>query len=217
MEIKILIADDHNISREGLKYLLENEHNMTVIGEAKNGREAVHLALECQPDIVIMDINMPELNGIEATRQIIAEAPQIKIVVLSMYSDRRYVSSMLKIGVSGYLLKNNAFEELVAAIHSVSKNQGYLSQKIAHVVMKDYSSGIIEKDESPLSLLTPREIEVLQLIAEGLSSQNISDKLCVSVKTISSNRRKLMDKLRTDSIAELTKIAIREGLISLDR
>ncbi len=216
MEIKILIADDHSISREGLRSLLEKENNMTVIAEAKNGREAVHLALELRPDIVIMDINMPELNGIEATRQIIAEAPQIKIIVLSMYSEKRYISNMLKVGASGYLLKNNAFEELVMAILAVSKNQGYLSQKIAHVVIKDYSNRITEDNESPLSCLTPREREILQLIAEGISSQDIADKLYVSVKTISSNRRQLMDKLNTNSIAELTKIAIREGLISLD-
>ncbi|MBT3807252.1 MAG: response regulator transcription factor [Desulfobacula sp.] len=216
MDIKILIADDHSIAREGLKALLEKEKNMVVVAEAKNGREAVRLAIEAKPDIIIMDINMPELNGIEATRQIIAETPQAKVIALSMYSDRRYISRMLKVGVAAYLLKNNASEELVTAIRAVLKNQGYLSHKVANVVIKDYSNRLGQCDESPLSRLTSREIEVLQLIAEGFSSGDIADRLCVSVKTISSNRRQLMDKLKTDSIAELTKISIREGLISLD-
>lgn len=216
MTIKILLADDHNITRQGLKALLEKEKNMVVVAEAENGREAVHLAIEHRPDIIIMDINMPELNGIEATRQIISEAPQIKIIALSMFSERRYVSKMLEVGVSGYLLKNNAFEELMTAIDAVLKNKGYLSQNIAHVVMKDYSNRLSKKDESQIFLLTNREREVLQLIAEGLNSQEIADKLFVSVKTISSNRRNLMDKLKTNSIAELTKIAIREGVIALD-
>ncbi len=216
MDIKILIADDHKITREGLKSLLEKEDNLTVVAEAENGREAVRLAHELKPDIVVMDINMPELNGIEATRQIIADDPHIKVIALSMFSERRYVTRMLKVGVSGYLLKSNAFDELVSAIHAISKGQGYLSNKIAHIVMKDYSARLGEDDQSPISLLSPREKEVLQLIAEGLSSQEIADKLFVSVKTISSNRRQLMEKLKTDSVAALTKIAIREGLISLD-
>ncbi len=216
MTIKILLADDHNITRQGLKALLEKENNMVVVAEAGNGREAVRLAHEHRPDIVIMDINMPELNGIEATRQIISDAPQIKIIALSMFSERRYVSKMIEVGVSGYLLKSNAFEELMTAINAVLKNKGYLSQNIAHVVMKDYSSRLSKEDESPIFLLTKREREVLQLIAEGLNSQEIGDKLFVSVKTIASNRRNLMDKLKTNSIAELTKIAIKEGVIALD-
>ena len=216
MTIKILLADDHKITRDGLKALLENQKNMTVVGEADNGRRAVRLAAELKPDVVVMDINMPELNGIEATRQIVAELPGTRIIALSMYSDKRYVVGMLKAGVSGYLLKNCAFDELVAAISSVMNSQNYMSQKIAGTVMKEYATILEASDSSPASLLSAREREVLQLIAEGMKTKDIADRIHVSVKTVETHRQQIMRKLNVTSIAELTKIALREGLTSLD-
>ena len=216
MMIKILLADDHKITRDGLKALLENQKNMTVVGEAENGRLAVRLAGELKPDVVVMDINMPELNGIEATRQIVAELPGTKIIALSMYSDKRYVVGMLKAGVSGYLLKNCAFDELVAAISAVMNNQNYMSQKIAGTVLKDYASILETSDSSPASQLSAREREVLQLIAEGMKTKDIADRIHVSIKTVETHRQQIMRKLNVTSVAELTKIALREGLTSLD-
>jgi two-component system response regulator NreC len=216
MDITILLADDHKITRDGLKALLENQKNMIVIGEAENGRQAVRLASELAPDVIVMDINMPELNGIEATRQIIAELPDTKIIALSMYSDKRYVVGMLKAGVSGYLLKNCAFDELVSAITAVVANQNYMSQKIADTVMKDYANILESNDASPASSLTAREREVLQLIAEGLKTKDIATRIHVSVKTVETHRQQVMRKLNANSVAELTKIALREGLTSLD-
>ncbi len=216
MTIRIILADDHKITRDGLKALLENQKNMTVVGEAENGRKAVRLAMELQPDVVVMDINMPELNGIEATRQIKAELPEAKIIALSMYSDKRYVVGMLKAGVSGYLLKNCAFDELVSAISAVVKNQNYMSPKIADTVMKGYANILESDDTSPASQLTAREREVLQLIAEGLKTKDIATRIHVSIKTVETHRQQMMRKLNAKSVAELTKIALREGLTSLD-
>lgn len=216
MTIQILLADDHKITRDGLKALLENQKNMAVIGEAENGRKAVRLALELKPDVIVMDINMPELNGIEATRQIKSELPEAKIIALSMYSDKRYVVGMLKAGVSGYLLKNCAFDELVSAISAVVNNQNYMSPKIADTVMKDYANILESSDTSPASLLTAREREVLQLIAEGLKTKDIATRIHVSIKTVETHRQQIMRKLNAKSVAELTKIALREGLTSLD-
>ena len=216
MTIQIILADDHKITRDGLKSLLESQKNMTVVGEAENGRKAVRLALKLQPDVIVMDINMPELNGIEATRQIKTELPETKIIALSMYSDKRYVVGMLKAGVSGYLLKNCAFDELVAAISAVVKNQNYMSPKIADTVMKDYANILESSDTSPAAQLTTREREVLQLIAEGLKTKDIATRIHVSIKTVETHRQQMMRKLNAKSVAELTKIALREGLTSLD-
>ncbi len=170
-----------------------------------------------KPDVIVMDINMPELNGIEASRQIKAELPDIKIIALSMHSDKRYVAGMLKAGVSGYLLKNCAFDELVAAINSVVQHQSYLSPAIADTVMKDYASILEGADQSIASLLSSREREVLQLIAEGMSTRDISERIHVSVKTVETHRQQIMRKLNAKSVAELTKIAVREGLTSLEK
>ena len=216
MDIKILLADDHKITRDGLKALLESQKNMIVIGEAENGRQAVRLASDLVPDVIVMDINMPELNGIEATRQIVAELPNTKIIALSMYSDKRYVVGMLKAGVSGYLLKNCAFDELVSAITAVVANQNYMSPKIADTVMKDYANILETNDSSPTALLTAREREVLQLIAEGMKTKDIATRIHVSVKTVETHRQQIMRKLNAKSVAELTKIALREGITSLD-
>lgn len=214
MTIKIILADDHKIVRQGLRTLLEQESDIEVIGEADDGRMAVRLARELSPQVIIMDVGMPDLNGIEATRQVQAESPGVKVIALSMHSDRRFVMNMLKAGASGYLLKDSAFEELATAIRMVLNNKIYLSTEIANVVVKDYLQG--GGDESVFSVLTPREREVLQLMAEGKSSRQIADQLNISIKTVETHRMQIMHKLQIFNVAELTKYAIREGLSSLD-
>nr|HID59598.1 response regulator transcription factor [Desulfobacterales bacterium] len=216
MKIRILLADDHKIMREGLRSLLEKESDLEVVAEAENGRRAVQLTLKFKPHIVIMDISMPDLNGIEATRQIIGELPDVKIICLSMHSDRRFVAGILKAGASGYLLKDCAFEELVYAVRTVVANRTYLSPAIADIVVEDYLRQLSRPDSSVSSVLTPREREVLQLLAEGWSTKQIASHLHVSFKTIETHRRQIMDKLGVHSIAELTKYAVREGLTSLE-
>jgi len=216
IKIRILLADDHKIMREGLRSLLEKESDLEVVAEAENGRRAVQLTLKFKPHIVIMDISMPDLNGIEATRQIIGELPDVKIICLSMHSDRRFVAGILKAGASGYLLKDCAFEELVYAVRTVVANRTYLSPAIADIVVEDYLRQLSRPDSSVSSVLTPREREVLQLLAEGWSTKQIASHLHVSFKTIETHRRQIMDKLGVHSIAELTKYAVREGLTSLE-
>jgi DNA-binding NarL/FixJ family response regulator len=214
--VKILLADDHQILRQGLRTLLEKEEGIQVVAEAPDGRTAVRLAKELAPDMVIMDIGMPDLNGIEATRQIAMEAPGVKIIGLSMFADRRFVVNMLKAGAAGYLLKDCAFEELGRAIWAVMANKIYLSPEIAHVVMQDLLFPAPAPEISVFSTLTAREREVLQLITEGNSTSKIADQLHVSVKTIETHRLQIMQKLNMHSVAELTKYAIREGLTSVE-
>jgi two-component system response regulator NreC len=214
MGIRILLADDHKIVRQGLRTLLEKEPDMAVVAEAENGRASVRLARELSPQVVIMDVGMPDLNGIEATRQLLAESPKIKVIALSMHSDRRFVVNMLKAGASGYLLKDSAFEELANAIRVVMANKTYLSPGVSDIVIKDYVQGP-KPDNSAFSILTAREREVLQLMAEGKSTKQIADRLHVSVKTVETHRQQIMSKLDMHSVAELTKYAIREGLSSL--
>lgn len=215
MTIRILLADDHKIMREGLRALLERDLDFQVEAEAENGVEAVQLARKLKPHIVIMDIGMPGLNGIEATRQVTAELPATKVIALSMHSDKRFVIEMLKAGVSGYLLKDSASEELASAIRTVLSGTPYLSPKITGVVLKDYLSALTKTEPSAFTLLTSREREVLQLIAEGRSTKEIAATLFVSVKTVETHRQQIMDKLNLRSVAELTKYAVREGLTSL--
>ncbi|MFQ5674326.1 MAG: response regulator [bacterium] len=217
MRLKILLADDHKIVRDGLHSLLKKEAGMEVIGEADNGRETVQLAREMEPDIIIMDISMPDLNGVEATRQIISNSPEAKIIALSMHSDKRFVKGILSAGAKGYLLKDSAFEELVDAIHTVVSGKFYLSSGIAGVVVKDYIGSKSAKNLLNSDLLSAREREVLQLIAEGKSTKEVAATLHVSVKTIETHRQKIMQKLNIHSVAGLTRFAIREGLSSLDK
>jgi two-component system response regulator NreC len=215
MGITILLADDHRLLREGLRSLLEEQPDMTVVGEAENGKSAVESAANLMPDIIIMDISMPGLNGIDATQQILLNCPQSKVIALSMHTERRTVVGMINAGASGYLLKDCAFEEVVLAVRAVAANGTYLSPKIAEIVVKDYVHRIPKDDLSSLSGLSVREREVLQLLAEGRKTKEIAGILRVSVKTAESYRQRIMDKLNIHSIAELTKLAIREGLTSL--
>ncbi len=212
MGIKILIADDQKIVREGIQSLLNNEKDIEIVGEAEDGRAAVQLAHELNPDIIIMEVVMPNLNGVEATRQIVHELAHVKIIALSGYIDRRSVSEMLKAGASGYVSKQGSFRELVSAIQSVASNQTYLSTQISGIVVDGYLHNLSNPKESAFSVLTPREREVLQLIAEGKTTKGIARELYVSIKTIDWHRGQLMKKLHVESIAELVKYATNEGL-----
>jgi DNA-binding NarL/FixJ family response regulator len=215
MKIRVILADDHKIIRDGLRSLIEKEDQIEVVAEAKDGRTAVRLAVKLSPDLVIMDIAMPGLNGVEATRQIIASAPQCKVIALSMHADMRYVMEMLKAGASGYLLKDSAFEELSSAIRTVLNNKTYLCPTVSGMVVGDYIQLLQKGDGSVFSTLSAREREVLQLLAEGNSTSQIADRLHLSVKTIETYRQHIMEKLNIHNVAELTKYAIREGLTSL--
>ncbi len=216
MITKVLIADDHQIVRQGLRNLLEKEPDLKVVAEAEDGRSTVRLARELQPGVIIMDVAMPDMNGIEATRQIVSELPRVKVIALSMYADRRFVVNMLKAGASGYLLKDCAFEELNRAIRAVLAHKTYLSPGVSDILVKDYMTGGSTQETSVFSVLTPREREVLQLMSEGRSTNQIAESLHVSVKTIETHRQQVMHKLNTHSVAELTKYAIREGLTTLN-
>lgn len=206
---------------DGLKALLEAQPDMEIVAQAENGREAVKLVQKQKPDMVIMDVAMPDLNGLEAVRQILSTHPHIKVIALSMHADRRYVTGMLSAGASGYILKHCAFEELVHAIRIVLANQVYLSPDVAGIVVKELAQSKSPRArKSPTNysqLLTSREREVLQLIAEGHSAREIAQRLHLSVKTIETHRRQMMEKLEIRSIADLTKFAIREGLTTLDK
>lgn len=216
MSVRILLADDHAIVRQGLHSLLEEQPDMEVVGEAEDGRVAFNLVRELVPDIVIMDITMPNLNGIEATCEIVSEFPKAKVIALSIHSHKRFVADMLKAGASGYILKECLFDEFVQAIRTVAGGGTYLSPRITGVVVEDYVERLSTVTESQLDKLTVREHEVLQLLAEGKSTKQIALELHVSAKTIEANRRQIMDKLGIDSIAKLTKYAIREGLTSVE-
>jgi len=214
--IRIILADDHKIVRQGLRILLEAEPDMEVIAEADNGRKVLKQAQELMPDVIIMDLSMPELNGIEATRQILSGAPDVKVVALSMHSDSLFVLNMIKAGASGYLLKDCALEELVKAIRTVVSHKTYLSPGVSDIVIRDFVTGWRTTSTSAFSVLSAREREVLQLMAEGKTTNQIADGLCVSVKTIEAHRKQIMTKLGIHSVAELTKYAIRQGLTSLE-
>ena len=215
MSVRIILAEDHRITREGLVNLLRERADMEVVGEAENGRDAVRLARELSPDLVIMDVTMPDLNGIDATRIITSGGNSTKVIALSMYSDKQFVQGMIQAGASGYLLKDCAFEELVNAIRAVVGGNTYLSPGIAGIVVQDYLNKLTHDRSSADKALTTREREVLQLIAEGKSTKEIATRLSVSVKTVETHRRQIMEKLGIYSIAELTKYAIREGLTSI--
>lgn len=218
MSIRVLLVDDHTVMRQGIRALLEKQKDIEVVAEAGNGREAVERSRGECPDVVVMDIGMADLNGIEATRQILQEcsARGTRVLALSMHADRRFVAGMLGAGASGYMLKDAAFDELSAAIRAVANGSIYLSPAITDVVVDEYTKRLSEGDVSVFSMLSDREREVLQLIAEGRTTKQIANHLHVSVKTIETHRQKIMDKLDVHSVAELTKYAIREGLTDLE-
>lgn len=216
MNTRILLADDHAIVRDGIRSLLEKEPDMPVVGEAENGRQAVQLALKLRPDLVILDITMPDLNGIEAARQLRDQLPNLKIIALSMHADKRFVAEMLQAGASGYLQKNCAFKNLVNAIRTVVSGQMYLSPSITGIVVEGFKRNLPAGAVSESGPLSPKEREVLQLLAEGSSTKEIADRLAVSAKTVDTHRQHIMDKLNLRSVAELTKYAIREGLTSVE-
>jgi len=215
MSIRILIADDHKIMRQGLRSLLEKESNMEVVAEAKNGREVLDLVRKLVPDVLVTEVVIPDLNGIEVTRQVLSEYPDLKIIALSMHSDHRFVINMFKAGAHGYLLKDCAFEELIQAIRLVLTHNNYLSPPVADILVKDFRH-LPDPTQNAFTILTGREREVLQMITEGRVTSQIAEILHISRKTVESHRQQIMFKLRTRSIAQLTKYAIREGLTSLE-
>ena len=216
MSIKLIIADDHRIVYEGLKPLLDSQHDIEVIGLANTGRKAVQLTQELNPDLVIMDIYMPDLDGIEATLQIVSQCPEVKIIALSMNSDKLHVKRMLEAGASAYLTKDCSFEELVNAIRIVAAGKKYLSPEISGIVIDESLNHSSIPYFSPSSALTMREREVLHFLAEGMSVNKIAAKLSLSIKTVHTHRKHIMEKLDLHSTAELTKYAIKNGLTSLD-
>jgi len=217
MSVRILLADDHRIVREGIRSLLEEQPGMEVVAEAEDGQTTVQLARKLSPDVVILDITMPDLNGIVAARQIKAEVPEAKIIALSMHSDKRFVMEMLDTGASAYLLKDCAFEELARAIHAVLAGGKYLSPEITRLVIDLSRHQWIEPEPPDLSALSPREIEVIRLIIEGQGTRQAAAALHVSTKTIQSHRRRIFQKLGINSVAELTIWAIRIGLITIEQ
>ena len=217
MPVKVLLADDHRLLREGLRSLLESEDGIDVVGEAANGKEALQFSRQCLPDVVLMDIAMPEMNGIEATRLLTSELPTVRVLALSMESDRRFVVEVLKAGACGYLLKDCPAEELIKAIRIIASGETYLASRITQVVIKDFLQRIPdEMAAGTLSTISTREREVLKLIASGKSAKEIAFDSNVSIKTIETQRQMIMKKLNLFSIAELTKYAVREGLTSLN-
>ncbi len=216
MSIKVLLADDHKILREGLISLLKKQRDIELIGEAEDGREAVEMALKLKPDVVIMDIGMPKLNGIEATRQIKAALPDVKVIALSIHSDKRFVKDMLKAGALSYLLKDSAFNELVKAINAVNDNNTYIGSGITDIIIEDYLQQLNKDTSTSDSPLSDRENEVLRLLAEGKNTKEIASLLNVSPKTVETHRQHIMEKLNIHNLADLVKYAIQSGLISLE-
>lgn len=216
MTTRILLADDHRLFRAGLRPLLAAQPDLAVVGEADDGLAALSLARELQPDVAVLDITMPGLNGLEVTRHLAREAPAVRVIILSMHSDRRYVLEALRAGTRGYLLKDSGFDELLVAIRVVRDGGVHLGAAVGEQVIRDYVQASRGDEGGAFSLLSCREREVLQLLAEGLATKEVADRLSLSAKTVESHRKSLMDKLGFHSIAELTKYAIREGLTPLD-
>jgi two-component system response regulator NreC len=214
-KVRILLVDDHTILRDGIRALLENEPDMTVIGEAEDGRTAVKLACQLKPDVVLMDVAMPLLNGLEATRQIKHDCPQVKVLILTMHENEEYIRQALASGAMGYILKDAAASELLNAIYAVHRGEAILSPAITRLVVENYLRwGDLQKDSSA-NRLSPREREVLQLIAEGYSNKQIAEILCISIKTVQVHRMNLMSKLDLHDRAELIKYAIQRKIIDI--
>jgi two-component system, NarL family, response regulator NreC len=214
MKIRILLADDHTILRAGLKMMLNAQPDMEVIGEAQDGRQAIHEAQRLQPDVILMDITMPDMNGIEATKQIKRAQPEIKVLVLTMHEHDEYIFQALRAGASGYMLKEAADTELITALHVVQSGQFYLSPAAQSVMVGDYLQRVRTGEEKDsYSSLTEREREILKLVAEGYTNNQIAERLVISPKTVDTHRTHIMDKLNLHSRAELVKYAMRRGLL----
>lgn len=214
MATKVLIADDHQLFREGLVNLISSAPDIEVVAEAKDGREATEKAKKIKPDVVLIDIGMPEMNGIEATRIIKKDNPQVKVIAVSMHSDRQFVKGALEAGADGYLLKNCTYRQLIDAVQSVISGKKYLSDDITEMVIQGYLDPEDSAPEGQLDL-SERELEVLKLYAEGKSTREISEKLFISVKTVGTHKQHIFDKLGLKSNADMVKYAIKEGLIQL--
>jgi len=207
--IRILLADDHAVVRQGFKMILGAQPDMEIVGEAGNGRDAVELAEQLRPEVVVMDVAMPELNGIEATRRITDALPHTRILALSMHKDSVYVRETLRAGARGYLLKDSPAGDLLAAVRAVASGQGYLSPEVSNAVLDDYRRHV----SNPIDLLTSREREVLQMLAEGKTNKEIAGVLNLSVYTVDAHRGRIMEKLNLHSINELVRFAVRNGLV----
>lgn len=207
--IRILLADDHAMVRKGFRLILENEPDMEIVGEAANGREAVDNAEKLVPDIVVMDVAMPELNGIEATRRLAVLAPRTRVLALSMHKDAVYVREILRAGARGYLLKDCVDTDLVEAVRAIARGDGYLSPAVSSGVLSDYRRHVSD----PIDLLTSREREVLQMIAEGKTNKEIAACLNLSVYTVDAHRGKIMEKLNLHSTGEMVRFAVRNGVV----
>jgi len=216
--ITVILADDHTVVRQGLRALLEAEEDMSVVGEAENGRQAVQMAKRLEPDVVVMDIAMPLLNGLEATRQVSRESPKSKVLILSSYSDDEYVQQLTDAGASGYLVKQTAAQDLVAAIREAKKGNAFFSPAISKRLLEHYRASIGQPaGEKKSPKLTPRELEVLQLIAEGYANKQIAGELFISIKTVEKHRQQLMNKLDIHDVAGLTRYAIAKGVIETSK
>lgn len=208
-KIRILLADDHRMVRKGFRLILESEDDLEVVGEAGDGRQAVEMALSLKPDVVVMDVTMPDWNGIEATRQLRTQAPNIKVLALSVHRDGVYVREIVRAGAEGYILKESADTELLTAVREVADGNSYLSPEVAGAVLKDYR----KHASNPLDLLSAREREILQFIAEGKTNKDIATQLNLSIYTVDGHRTRIMEKLSLHSIGELVRFAVRHGLV----
>lgn len=212
--LRILLADDHTIVRHGLRKILQDQPDWTVVAEAADGREAVRQVLETRPEVAVLDIGMPQLNGIEATRQIARRAPEVKVLILSMHADEAYVIQVLQAGAKGYLLKDSADKDVVRAIAAVAQGKSFFSPAVAKVMLDDYVRRLAEKGVTDrYATLSEREREVFQLIAEGRTNKDIADLLCISASTVETHRARVMEKLGLHSAAELVLYAVRRGVI----
>jgi two-component system response regulator NreC len=215
-KIRVVLADDHRMMREGIRALLERQKDIEVVGEAADGREAVRLATQLSPDLVVMDVSMPLLNGIEATRQIRRDCPKVSILILTVHESEEYVAQLLAAGADGYIIKRAAGDELISAIRAVNQGEAFLYPSVARVVIEDYVRRLKEGEGLGVQdVLTDREREVLQLIAEGYTNREIADLLHVSIKTVQNHRSKIMNKLDLHDRGELIKYAIQQGIIHL--
>ena len=208
-KIHILLADDHAVVRQGFKMILAAQPDMEIVGEAGNGREALDLAGQLQPDVIVMDVAMPELNGIEATRRVADVSPRSRVLALSMHKDSVYVREILRAGARGYLLKDSIASDLLAAVRAVARGEGYLSPGVSDAVLNDYRKHVTD----PIDLLTSREREVLQMIAEGKTNKEIATVLNLSVYTVDAHRGRIMEKLNVHSVTDLVRFAVRCGLV----